>query len=116
MLYTVITDTAQLNGFHPVRDYLDSLKWDGTKRIDTWLTTYGEAEDTEYTRAVGALMLVGAGCAGRRRPGCKFDEMPVIENPVQGTFKSMALATMAVKEEELVLRRSAFKSGRQASN
>ena len=98
VLYIVITDTAQLNGFHPVRDYLDGLQWDGTKRIDTWLTTYGEAEDTEYARAVGALMLMAA-VRRVRRPGCKFDEMPVIENPVQGTFKSMALATLAVREE-----------------
>ena len=26
--------------FHPVREYLDSLKWDGTKRIDDWLSLY----------------------------------------------------------------------------
>ena len=63
VLYTVITDTAQLNGFHPVRDYLDGLQWDGIKRIDTWLTTYGEAEDTEYTSAVGTLMPEPGGAA-----------------------------------------------------
>jgi Virulence-associated protein E len=44
----------------PVRDYLDGLRWDGTSRIDTWLTTYGKAEDNEYTRAVGAIVLVAA--------------------------------------------------------
>ena len=26
--------------FHPVRDYLDSLQWDGTVRLDDWLTLY----------------------------------------------------------------------------
>src|SRR5262249_44395700 len=32
------------NQFHPVLDYLDSLKWDGEPRVDTWLTTYFGAE------------------------------------------------------------------------
>src|SRR5947208_1296941 len=26
--------------FHPVREYLDRLAWDGTQRIDTWTSTY----------------------------------------------------------------------------
>jgi len=44
---------ALRNRFHPVREYLDNLTWDGEPRIDRWLTTYGGAEDTPYTRAVG---------------------------------------------------------------
>ena len=51
----VINDTARLNGFHPVRDYLDALQWDGMPRVDKWLITYAGAEDSKYTRAVGAL-------------------------------------------------------------
>jgi predicted P-loop ATPase len=96
LLLTVLQDTARLNGFHPVRDYLDDLRWDGTKRIDQWLTTYGGAEESEYSRAVGALMLVAA--ARRiRQPGCKYDEMTVLESD-QGTNKSSALALLAVRE------------------
>ena len=48
---------ARLNGFHPVRYYLDGLKWDGTPRLDTWLVAYGGAEDNAYVRAVGAPQL-----------------------------------------------------------
>ena len=81
-----------------MRDYLDSLPWDGIKRIDRWLTIYAQAEDNEYTRAVGALMLVAA-VRRVRQPGCKFDEMVVLEDPEQGTDKSTALAVLAVKEE-----------------
>jgi predicted P-loop ATPase len=95
---TVITDTARLNKFHPVCDYLASLKWDGTKRIDTWLTIYGGVEDNDYSRAVGALFLTAA-VRRVRNPGCKFDEMVILEHEVQGTDKSTALATLAVKEE-----------------
>ena len=31
---------AREHSFHPIRAYLDSLKWDGVKRIDDWLTLY----------------------------------------------------------------------------
>ncbi len=96
LLITVVQDAARLNAFHPVRDYLDGLRWDGTKRIDQWLTTYGGAEESEYSRAVGALMLVAA-VRRIRQPGCKYDEMIVLESD-QGTNKSSALALLAVRE------------------
>jgi hypothetical protein len=48
--WTVVFDEARLNPFHPVREYLASLTWDGKKRIDTWLIDYGQAQDTPYTR------------------------------------------------------------------
>jgi hypothetical protein len=94
----VVNDTARLNGFHPVRDYLKLLKWDGVPRVDKWLTTYGGAEDNKYTRAVGALMLIAA-VRRVRQPGCKFDEMLILEQPLQGTDKSSAWAVLAVQED-----------------
>jgi hypothetical protein len=95
--WDVVADAARRNTFHPVRDYLDGLAWDATPRIDTWLTAYGGAEDTPYTRAVGALMLVAA-VRRVRQPGCKFDEMVVLESE-QGKEKSSALALLAVRDE-----------------
>jgi hypothetical protein len=97
-LTMVVSDTALVNAFHPVTDYLDSLRWDGVPRIDEWLTTYGGAENTEYTRAVGALFFVAA-VRRVRSPGCKFDEMVVLETPEQGTDKSTLLSTIAVRED-----------------
>ena len=94
----MVSDIAHLNGFHPVRDYLDGLQWDGKPQIDTWLVDYGGAEDAEYIRAVSALMLIAA-VRRVRSPGCKFDEMVVIENEEQGTDKSTMLATLAGREE-----------------
>ncbi len=98
LLFTIIADNARLNGFHPVQDYLDALKWDGEPRIDRWLTTYGGAEDTPYVRAVGALLLTAA-VRRVRQPGCKFDEMIVLETPQQGTDKSSSLAALAARNE-----------------
>ena len=97
IFYDVVADVGRRNAFHPVRDYLGGLRWDGTKRIDTWLTSYGGAEDSGYTRAVGALTLVAA-VRRVRQPGCKFDEMPVLESP-QGLNKSSALRVMAVHDD-----------------
>jgi hypothetical protein len=96
--FTVVEDTARRNKFHPVRDYLNGLQWDGTPRLDSWLVKYGEAEDNEYTRAVGALMLVAA-VRRVRKPGCKFDEMLVLEQPTQGTEKSTVMRMLAVNDE-----------------
>jgi hypothetical protein len=40
------------NSFDPIGDYLDGLKWDGRKRVDTWMSDYLGAEDTELNRAI----------------------------------------------------------------
>lgn len=94
--WDVVSDAARRNAFHPVRDYLTNLAWDGTSRLDTWLSVYGGAEDTPYSRAVGSLMLIAA--ARRvREPGCKFDEMVVLESE-QGKDKSSALTVLAVQD------------------
>jgi hypothetical protein len=60
------------NRFDPVLDYLDSLQWDGQKRLDRWPVTYLGAEDTEFNRTIGHLVLVAA-VRRARQPGCKFD-------------------------------------------
>lgn len=96
----VIMDEARSAAFHPVRDYLDGLQWDGVPRVDGWLSAYGGADDNAYTRAVGALVLVAA-VRRVRRPGVKFDEMLVLESP-QGTNKSSALRALAVRDEWFV--------------
>jgi Virulence-associated protein E len=94
----VVKDAAWKNSYHPVLDYLATLTWDGTPRIDRWLLSYGGAVDTEYTRAVGALVLVAA-VRRVRRPGCKFDEMLVLESPQQGVLKSTALRVLCPQDE-----------------
>lgn len=82
--------------FHPIRDYLDSLKWDGISRIDDWLTLYMGADPSDYVRAVGPRFLIG-GVARIYRPACKNDTCPIFEGP-QGLLKSTALRTLASAE------------------
>lgn len=66
-------------------------------RLDGWLTAYGGASETPYTRAVGELVLVAA-VRRVRRPGVKFDEMLVLESD-QGKDKSTALKVLAGGDE-----------------
>jgi predicted P-loop ATPase len=67
-------------------------------RIDTWLIDYAGAEDNEFVRAVSRPMLVAA-VRRIRSPGCKFDEILILQSTTQGFDKSTALATLAVKPE-----------------
>lgn len=93
----VVGDLARRDSFHPVRDYLDALTWDRTPRIDTWLSTYGGACDTDYTRAVGSIFLVAA-VRRVRTAGCKFDELLILESE-QGLLKSQALRALCPEDE-----------------
>ena len=68
---------AERQSFHPVRDYLNSLSWDGVPRLDTLYIDYFGAEDEEYIRAVARKALVAA-VARVMNPGVKFDTMSTI--------------------------------------
>jgi predicted P-loop ATPase len=74
--------------FHPVRDYLDALQWDGTPRLANLFPTYFGSDDNKYTRLIGEMFLISM-VARIYKPGCKADHLPVIEGP-QGTLKSSA--------------------------
>lgn len=96
---TVVSDMCMLNRYHPVLDYFDALpEWDGVPRIDGWLANYAKAEDTPYTRAVGALVLVAA-VRRVKQPGVKFDEMLILESAEQGFSKSTLIEAMAVNDD-----------------
>jgi hypothetical protein len=93
----VFEDIAHEKEFHPVRDYLATLRWDKVPRIEKWLSVYGGAEDNEYTRAVSSIVLIAA-VKRVRTPGCKYDEMLVLESE-QGLNKSSALRALCPSDD-----------------
>ena len=84
--------------FHPVRDYLKALSWDGTPRISGWLTRYlGAKGEEQYLAAIGRRWLISA-VARVMRPGCQADHALVLEG-LQGAGKSRTARALSVKAE-----------------
>jgi predicted P-loop ATPase len=52
------------NEYDPLVDYLNGLVWDGTPRVDTWLTDVYGTEHTEYTSAIGRCFLIAGAARG----------------------------------------------------
>lgn len=73
-------------------DWLRSLAWDGTPRLDGWLPCVVGASADAYHQAVGRNFLLSM-VARALRPGCKADCMPVFEG-AQGSNKSTMLSVI----------------------
>lgn len=88
-IYDCVNIVARLDSYHPVKQYLESLTWDGTPRIDDVFIDYFGAEEAdyiEYTKAVSRKFFVAA-VKRIYEPGCHFDEMLTLRGP-QGCGKS----------------------------
>lgn len=77
---------------HPVREYLEKLKWDGTERLDTLIIDYVGAEDTALTRMMTRKIFTAA-VARVMTPGVKFDYCLIMTGG-EGIGKSTLLRTM----------------------
>jgi predicted P-loop ATPase len=93
MVIDAVNIIAQDNRFNPILDWFATLKWDGKKRIDTWLTDYCGAENNALNRAIGRKFLIAA-VRRVKQPGCKFDNIIVLEGK-QGTLKSTLARALA---------------------
>ena len=90
-----LQEVTQDNKFHPVREYLKELTWDGECRLDTLFIDYIGAEDTDYIRAVTRKWMCGA-VARVMGPGVKFDTAIVLYGS-QGLGKSLILERLGRK-------------------
>lgn len=88
---------ADSNKYHPIRDYLNGLEWDGTERIRYALPRFLGAEEGEYTYQALRLFMLGA-ISRVFKPGCKFEVMLCLVGG-QGAGKSTFFRLLAVKDE-----------------
>jgi predicted P-loop ATPase len=94
MVHQAVDQRARECSFHPVRKWLDHLRWDGKERLAKWLEVYlGAVGDKTYLALVGIMFLI-AMVARIYRPGCKADYMLVLEGE-QGIEKSRACQVLA---------------------
>jgi predicted P-loop ATPase len=77
VVHQAVDQRARERWFHPVRDYLNALMWDGDSRLPTWLSVYLGGVDSEYHRTIGPVFLVMM-VARIFAPGCKADYMLVL--------------------------------------
>ncbi len=89
--------TADQNRYHPVRDYLNSLCWDGKGRIAHALSHFLGAEENNYCREALQLFMLGAICRVFE-PGCKFEVMLCLVGG-QGAGKSTFFRLLAVQDD-----------------
>lgn len=91
-IYDALESVLEANKYHPIRDYLNGVKWDGTERLDTLFIDYLGAPDTELTRAMTRKAFTAA-VARVMQPGTKFDYVITIIG-TQGIGKSTILKKM----------------------
>ena len=91
-----LKNVSMRNKFHPVRELLDSLTWDGEEHIRKLLPEYLGAEDSDYTYQVMRLWMLGA-VSRVYKPGNKFDYTIILQGS-QGIGKSTFLKLMALDD------------------
>lgn len=91
-----LKNVSMRNKFHPVRELLDSLTWDGKEHIRSLLPEYLGAEDSDYTYQVMRLWMLGA-VSRVYKPGSKFDYTIILQGS-QGIGKSTFLKQMAMDD------------------
>ena len=83
---------------HPIKEYIQGIKWDGQNRIESFLPRWMKTEDTPYTREVSRLIFAG-GINRLYEPGCKFDLIPILIGTNQGEGKSTIVRWLAMRDE-----------------
>ena len=89
--------TANRNSYHPVRDFLNSLVWDGKERVRFALRHFLGADDSGYTYEILRFFMLGA-VARAFNPGVKFDYILCLIGG-QGAGKSSFFRLLAVEDE-----------------
>lgn len=96
-LKSILSAIARRNGFDPVVERINGLKWDGLPRLSTWLTNTCGVSFDAYHQAVGRNV-IGGMVKRARSPGAKHDEVMILIGK-QGTAKSTLCRTLALQDD-----------------
>lgn len=88
---------ANENKYHPIREYLEHLTWDGQSRISSLLPKYLGADENTYTKEIMRLLMLAA-IHRIYEPGCKFEIMVCLVGG-QGAGKSTFFRFLAIHDE-----------------
>lgn len=88
---TIIAGTS----YHPIREYLNGLTWDGVERLDTMIIDYLGAQDNPLTRAMTRKHMVAA-VARVMHPGEKYDYALTLSGP-EGIGKTTLVSKLGMK-------------------
>lgn len=86
------------NEYHPIRQIIEAVEWDGKSRIQDLFIKWLKCEDTAYAREVTRLVFAG-GMHRLYNPGCKFDDVCVLVGTAQGEGKSTFTRWLALQDE-----------------
>jgi predicted P-loop ATPase len=84
--------------YHPIKQIIESVEWDGVSRIQELFIKWLKCEDTPYIREVTRLVFAG-GIHRLYNAGCKFDDVAVLIGTKQGEGKSTFARWLAIKDE-----------------
>lgn len=88
----------QSHRYHPIRDKIKSLTWDGRPRLKRMLIKWLHADDCSYSEEVSRLIFAG-GIHRVFEPGCKFEDMAVLIGQKQGEGKSTFVRMLAMDDK-----------------
>ena len=84
--------------YHPIKQIIEAVEWDGVRRIQELFIKWLKCEDTPYIREVTRLVFAG-GIHRLYNAGCKFDDVAVLIGTKQGEGKSTFARWLAIKDE-----------------
>ena len=92
---SALMEVFDKNKYNPIIDYLNTVEWDGQKRIESLFIDLLDADDTELNRYMTKIWFVAA-VKRIFEPGCKFDNMIVLQGE-QGIGKSSICDLISLK-------------------
>lgn len=92
LINNLVDEYARRHKFHPVKQFLESLQWDGVSRAEELFIKHLGVDDSEYSRIITRTWLLAA-VARIYNPGCNF-QMALVLQGKQGIGKSYLFETL----------------------